>query len=171
MKYKDKVERMAVAIHESWERSRNSSISDFGTTAGMEKLAGKLVGKKSIPVTVKRDAVPCATTIGRVMHAKWDADMIAYKDLPDPVKEYDRMEARQVLAMMGILPIHIIHKQRHAFNSCVNSRGFGSNSGKYESKNEARAHCFRDLKLYCDSSKYENCDPFTPVKKRATGMS
>ena len=91
--------------------------------------------------------------------------MIAYKDLPEPVKEYDRMEARQVIAMMRILPINIIHKQRDAFKSCVYRRGFGNNAGKYENKNGARAHRSRDLKLYCDSSKYENCDPYSPVKK------
>jgi hypothetical protein len=61
---------MSVAIHESWERSRNTIMNDYVTPAGMAKIAGKLASKGKITQAIADDAIAAAPKLAPVMHAK-----------------------------------------------------------------------------------------------------
>lgn len=158
MKYDEKVEKMSVAIHESWERSRNTIMNDYVTPTGMKKIAEKLASKGKITRAVADDAIDAAPKLAPVMHAKWDGFMIPFADLDEPVKEYDRMEARQALAMTGALPIYTTRQERSSLKACINNLG----NGKYKNGDEARARCFRDLNLHCKPQHRSgnDCDPY-----------
>jgi hypothetical protein len=85
--------------------------------------------------------------------------MIPFEKLDEPVKEYDRMEARQVIAMTGALPPYVTHPERAAFNTCIATLG---QQGPYGNADEARARCFRDLNLHCKPRHRigTDCDPY-----------
>lgn len=78
----------------------------------------------------------------RDMHARWDKDMVPYNKLPWVTQEYDRMEARENLAMIGKLPLYTTRKERKAFKSCIYKN-------KVLGMDEATIKCFRDMKLQC----------------------
>lgn len=76
------------------------------------------------------------------MHKRWDKDMTEYAKLPENVKEYDRMEAREILALIDKLPNYITKNERDIFNSCI------SKNNKLDI-NEEKIKCFREMKLQC----------------------
>ncbi len=202
--YNDMVEKMSIAIHESWMRSRKSIMDQFGTDKGIQKQITKINVEKMIPKATEevpnplkpdpetvevmnnllslsrmrskftrtknddekrevlekakkkliKDISPVVDKVGFVMNAKWYKDMTPYDDLPDDVKEWDRFEARGILAMNDILPPYMTAKELDKYNQCVNDKEitihyYDKEKLKFANKDEAKIGCFRALKLQC----------------------
>jgi hypothetical protein len=112
-RYNKTVEKMSVGIHESWMRSRQTMMNRYG------KNTRQLNGEK----TMEEHFMP---------------NMISYDELPDDVKEFDRMEARGILATINRLPLYLTQKEKREFNKClIDTKG-----------SESNIKCFRELKLY-----------------------
>lgn len=133
LSYKKKVDLMSVAIHESWMRSRKNITKTFGNPKTILTEKDKKRGKKSV-----------------TMKEKWKGDMIPYYKLPESVKEWDRFEARAILAMMDILPPYMTSTQKKEYKKCVSDTTSRFKDAKPSaSKAEAKSFCFRKLQLQC----------------------
>ena len=135
MNYDDKIEKMAVAIHESWMRSRNTMMKKYGT--GTRQL-------------VKDEKTGEITPTGKTMAKHFVPNMVSYYDLGDDTKEYDRMEARIALAMAGALPPYMTELDRQSFRLCVKtSKTYTDTNRSPMHPGEARVKCFIDNGFQC----------------------
>ena len=113
--YNQKVEKMASSIHESWARSRQTMINRYPTAIDSK---------------------------GKTMKDRWEKDMIPYNELPEDVKEYDRIEAREYLTSLNIIPPYLTPKEKKQYRECVKTNPINN-------KEESRSMCIMESKLNC----------------------